>query len=65
MRISGSNKAEAVAHGQVYLCDQTYNILTMKALELISLYYYLCECYDTELRWYYQRFSRIGGPTKL
>jgi hypothetical protein len=29
----------------------------MKAIELISLYYYVCECYDEELRWHCQRFS--------
>lgn len=29
----------------------------MKAIELIALYYYVCECYDEELRWHCQRFS--------
>lgn len=37
----------------------------MKALELIRLYYYLCECYDTELRWYCQRFSNNSEPENL
>lgn len=37
----------------------------MKALELIRLYYYLCECYDTELRWYCQRFSRNSQPGNM
>jgi hypothetical protein len=65
MRILGSNKAEAVIHLRVYLCRQTYNILIMKSLELIQLYYYLCECYDTELRWYCQRFSPNRAPDNL
>lgn len=34
----------------------------MKALELIKLYYYLCECYNTELCWYCQRFSPNSSP---
>jgi Transposase DDE domain len=34
----------------------------MKELELIALYYYFCECYDTDLRWYCQRFSRNSSP---
>jgi Transposase DDE domain len=29
----------------------------VKAIELIALYYYVCECYDGELRWHCQRFS--------
>lgn len=29
----------------------------MKAIELIALYYYVCECYVRELRWHCQRFS--------
>lgn len=29
----------------------------MKAIELIALYYYVCECYVQELRWHCQRFS--------
>lgn len=37
----------------------------MKALELIRLYYYLCECYDTELRWYCQRFSHNSEPGNM
>ena len=37
----------------------------MKALELIRLYYYLCECYDTELRWYCQRFSPNSEPENI
>ena len=35
----------------------------MKELELISLYYYFCECYDKELRWYNQRFSHNCSPS--
>lgn len=34
----------------------------MKELELIALYYYFCECYDTDLRWYCQRFSPNSSP---
>ena len=34
----------------------------MRELDLIRLYYYLCECYDTELRWYCQRFSNNSSP---
>jgi len=34
----------------------------MKALELIKLYLYLCECYSTELCWYFQRFSPNTSP---
>ena len=34
----------------------------MKELELIQLYYYLCECYDKELGWYCQRFSPNSSP---
>jgi hypothetical protein len=29
----------------------------VKAIELIALYYYVCECYDEELHWHCQRFS--------
>jgi hypothetical protein len=29
----------------------------VKAIELIALYYYVCECYIEELRWHCQRFS--------
>lgn len=29
----------------------------MKAIDLIALYYYVCECYNEELRWHCQRFS--------
>lgn len=29
----------------------------MNAIKLIALYYYVCECYDGELRWHCQRFS--------
>ena len=36
MRILGSNKAEVVPVSRVYLCSETYNILTMKELELYS-----------------------------
>lgn len=34
----------------------------MRQLDLIRLYYYLCECYDTELRWHCQRFSNNSSP---
>lgn len=34
----------------------------MKELELIALYYYFCECYDTDLGWYCQRFSPNSSP---
>lgn len=34
----------------------------MKELELIALYYYFCKCYDTDLRWYCQRFSPNSSP---
>lgn len=34
----------------------------MKELELIALYYYFCDCYDTDLRWYNQHFSRNSSP---
>ncbi len=35
----------------------------MKEIELIQLYFYLCECYDKELQWYNQRFSRNSSPS--
>ena len=35
----------------------------MRELDLIRLYYYLCECYDNELRWYCQRFSNNSLPS--
>ena len=35
----------------------------MRELELIRLYYNLCECYDNELRWYCQRFSPNSSPS--
>jgi len=35
----------------------------MKALELIRLYYYLCDCYTNELWAYCQRFSPNSNPT--
>ena len=34
----------------------------MRELELIRLYYYLCECYDNELCWHCQRFSLNSSP---
>lgn len=34
----------------------------MKSLKLIALYYYICECYDTELGWICQRFSNNSSP---
>lgn len=35
----------------------------MKSLELIKLYYYLCECYTTKLCWFSQRFSPNTSPS--
>lgn len=35
----------------------------MKELEIIKLYYYLCECYNTDLCWYCQRFSANISPS--
>jgi hypothetical protein len=35
----------------------------MRELDLIRLYYYLCECYDTELRWHCQKFSNNSSPS--
>lgn len=35
----------------------------MKELELIKLYYYLCDCYNTDLRWFCQRFSPNSLPS--
>ena len=35
----------------------------MKELELIQIYCYLCECYDTELCWYCQKFSTNSSPS--
>lgn len=35
----------------------------MKELKLIQLYCYLCECYDTELCWYCQKFSPNASPS--
>lgn len=35
----------------------------MKELELIALYYYLCDCYKKELCWYNQRFSKNAKPS--
>jgi len=29
----------------------------VKSIKLIALYYYVCECYERELRWHCQRFS--------
>jgi hypothetical protein len=34
----------------------------MDFLKLIALYYYICECYDTELRWHCERFSNNNSP---
>ena len=30
----------------------------MNEMKLIALYSYICDCYDTELRWLCQRYSR-------
>jgi Transposase DDE domain len=35
----------------------------MKEIELIQLYFYFCDCYNRELRWYNQRFSRNSSPS--
>lgn len=35
----------------------------MLETELISLYFYFCECYDTDLCWYNQRFSHNSSPS--
>ena len=34
----------------------------MDYIKLIALYYYICECYDTELYWHCQRFSNNSQP---
>lgn len=34
----------------------------MDEIKLIALYCYLCECYDTTLRWQVQRFSNNSDP---
>jgi len=34
----------------------------VKDLKLIARYYYICECYDTELGWICQRFSNNSSP---
>lgn len=34
----------------------------MKPLKLIALYYYICEVYDSDLRWICQRFSPNSEP---
>lgn len=34
----------------------------MDYIKLIALYYYICECYDTELQWHCQRFSNNSSP---
>jgi len=34
----------------------------MNFIKLIALYYYICECYDTELRYHCQRFSNNKPP---
>ena len=34
----------------------------MDIFKLITLYYYVCECYDKELRWYCERFSNNNSP---
>lgn len=34
----------------------------MDYIKLIALYYYICECYDRELRWHCERFSNNGSP---
>ena len=44
------------------LCHKIFKILIVKELEFIQRYYYFCECYNKELCWYYQRFSRNSSP---
>jgi len=34
----------------------------MDIFKLIALYYYICECYDKELRWHCERFSNNNSP---
>ena len=34
----------------------------MNEIKLIALYYYICECYNTELCWHCQRFSNNSQP---
>jgi hypothetical protein len=34
----------------------------MDYIKLIALYYYICECYNTELCWHCQRFSNNSQP---
>lgn len=34
----------------------------MNEIKIIALYYYICECYNTELCWYCQRFSNNSTP---
>ena len=34
----------------------------MNLIKLIALYYYICECYTTELRWHCERFSNNNSP---
>jgi len=33
----------------------------MNEIKLIALYYYICECYNTALKWHCQRFSNYSG----
>ena len=40
-----------------------YKQSPMKEIELIRLYYYFCEYYERELRWYNQRFSNNSTPS--
>jgi hypothetical protein len=35
----------------------------MKEIELIQLYYYFCDYYLSDLRWYCERFSRNSSPS--
>ncbi len=34
----------------------------MDFIKLIALYYYICECYNKELRWHCERFSNNKSP---
>ena len=33
----------------------------MNEMKLIALYDYICECYNTDLRWHCQRMSNYSG----
>lgn len=37
----------------------------MNKIQLIALYYHICECYDTQLRWCCQRHSHNSSEPKF